>query len=218
MKTDELTALLGAAGAGVDTETRRRAAHHAFSMRLAAGFAVSLIAMLIVLGPRPDWKEAIDLPMFWVKLAFPAGVAIAACWTLRRLGHPGVPVGMAAAVAMLIPVAAVWSLAGLSLFAADPASRMPLVMGTSWWQCVLSIVLLALPTFLLACWALRVLAPTRLSLTGAIAGAFAGSVGALTYALRCTEMEAPFLAVWYVLGMLLPAGIGALLGRRLLRW
>jgi hypothetical protein len=31
-------------------------------------------------------------------------------------------------------------------------------------------------------------------------------------------MEAPFLAVWYVLGMLIPAGAGALLGRRVLRW
>lgn len=218
MKTDELIGLLSAAGAGVDTESRQRAAHHAFSVRLVAGFLVSLVAMLVVLGPRPDWREIIDLPMFWVKLAFPAGIAVAACWTLRRLAHPGMPVGMIAALAMVVPVAAVWSLASITLFAAEPGSRIPLVMGTAWWQCVLSIVLLAAPTFLLACWALRVLAPTRLSLTGAVAGAFAGSVGALTYAVHCTEMAAPFLAVWYVLGMLLPAGIGALLGRRLLRW
>lgn len=218
MKTDELIGLLSAAGAGVDTESRRRSAHHAFSARLAAGFLVSLIAMLIVLGPRPDWREAIELPMFWVKLAFPAGIAVAACWMLRRLGHPGMAVGMIAALAMAVPVAVVWSLASLTLFSAEPASRISLIMGTSWWQCVLSIALLALPAFLLACWALRALAPTRLSLTGAVAGAFAGSIGGLVYALHCPEMEAPFLAIWYVLGMLLPAGIGALLGRRLLRW
>jgi hypothetical protein len=31
-------------------------------------------------------------------------------------------------------------------------------------------------------------------------------------------MEAPFLAIWYLLGMLIPTLLGALLGPRLLRW
>jgi hypothetical protein len=31
-------------------------------------------------------------------------------------------------------------------------------------------------------------------------------------------MAAPFLATWYVLGILIPAILGALLGPRLLRW
>jgi hypothetical protein len=31
-------------------------------------------------------------------------------------------------------------------------------------------------------------------------------------------MAAPFLAIWYVLGMAIPAGIGAIVGARLLRW
>jgi hypothetical protein len=31
-------------------------------------------------------------------------------------------------------------------------------------------------------------------------------------------MAAPFLAFWYLLGMLVPAGVGALAGQRLLRW
>ena len=43
-------------------------------------------------------------------------------------------------------------------------------------------------------------------------------MGALVYTLHCPEMEAPFLAVWYLLGMLIPAAAGALLGPRLLRW
>lgn len=218
MKTDELIALLGAAGATADAQTERRAARRAFSMRLAAGFVISFVAMLVLLGPRPDWNDAIAEPMFWIKLAFPAIVALAALSALRRLGYPGAPVGAGVALALGLPVAAVWFLAGQSLLAAEPASRLSLVMGNSWWQCVVSIVLLAAPTFLLACWALRALAPTRLTLTGAVAGAFAGGVGALAYALHCPEMEAAFLAVWYVLGMLLPAGFGAMVGWRLLRW
>ena len=36
--------------------------------------------------------------------------------------------------------------------------------------------------------------------------------------LHCPEMAAPFVAVWYLLGMLIPAAVGALIGKRLLRW
>jgi hypothetical protein len=32
------------------------------------------------------------------------------------------------------------------------------------------------------------------------------------------ELQAPFLAVWYVLGMAVPVAVGALLGPRVLRW
>jgi hypothetical protein len=67
-------------------------------------------------------------------------------------------------------------------------------------------------------WALRGLAPTRPVLTGAAAGWLAGAMAAMVYSLHCPEMEAPFLAVWYVLGMLASAGLGALAGTRLLRW
>jgi hypothetical protein len=38
------------------------------------------------------------------------------------------------------------------------------------------------------------------------------------YALHCPELAAPFLAVWYVLGMAIPVLVGAALGRWLLRW
>jgi hypothetical protein len=46
----------------------------------------------------------------------------------------------------------------------------------------------------------------------------AGATGALVYTLHCPELAAPFLAVWYLLGMLVPAAVGLLLGSRLLRW
>ncbi|HZW72970.1 MAG TPA: NrsF family protein, partial [Caldimonas sp.] len=66
--------------------------------------------------------------------------------------------------------------------------------------------------------ALRSLAPTRLAAAGAAAGALAGGAGAAVYAWHCNEMTLPFVAVWYVLGMAIPAGLGALLGRRWLQW
>ncbi|HPA91994.1 MAG TPA: NrsF family protein [Quisquiliibacterium sp.] len=36
--------------------------------------------------------------------------------------------------------------------------------------------------------------------------------------MHCPEMAAPFLAVWYVGGVLAVAALGALLGPRVLRW
>ena len=56
------------------------------------------------------------------------------------------------------------------------------------------------------------------ALAGAAAGLLSGTGGALIYTLHCTEMAAPFLAIWYLLGILIPAAVGALLGPRLLRW
>jgi hypothetical protein len=46
----------------------------------------------------------------------------------------------------------------------------------------------------------------------------AGAVGALVYTLHCPELGAPFLGIWYVLGMLAPALLGAALGPRILNW
>jgi hypothetical protein len=66
--------------------------------------------------------------------------------------------------------------------------------------------------------ALRTFAPTRPAWAGAVAGLVAGALGAFAYAFHCPEMAPPFLAVWYSLGMLIPAAAGALLGPRLLRW
>jgi hypothetical protein len=213
MRTDDLIAALAADLSPIDpTRADRR-----FFVKLAGGAVLALIAMLLLMGPRPDLGAAAALPMFWIKLIFPASLALAALVVLRRLCYPGMRLGRAPAAAAL-PVTAVWIFAGLVLLTAPAGERLPLVLGDSWIECPFSIALLSVPALALALWAARELAPTRLALAGAAAGLLAGAVAAFVYALHCTEMQAPFLAVWYVLGMLIPAGIGALLGRRLLRW
>lgn len=104
------------------------------------------------------------------------------------------------------------------LIGAPPAQRAELIFGESWNACPLYVALLSAPVFVAVLWAMKGLAPTRLALAGAAAGLLAGAVGALVYALNCPEMEAPFLGVWYLLGMLIPTATGTLLGPRLLRW
>lgn len=212
MNTHELIAMLAS-----DPRADAAAADRRFFTRLAPGPVLALLLMLLVLGPRPDLAAAMALPMFWVKLALPASIALAAWLLLRRLGLPGARLGRSP-VAAAVPLLLVWSAGAAVLWNAPAGERLGLLLGQTWVQCPVSITLLALPALAFALWALRGMAPTRLPLAGAAAGLFAGAAAAFAYAFHCPELEAPFLAVWYALGMLIPAALGALLGRRMLHW
>lgn len=213
MTTDDLIRALAADSSPVDpTQADRR-----FFSKLAAGAVSAFMAMLLLMGTRADLSAAASSSMFWMKVLFPASLAVAALVALRRLSYPGMRLGRVPAGAAL-PLTLVWMMAGLALSTAPAGERLALVLGETWLECPFSIALLSVPALGLAFWATRELAPTRLSLAGAAAGLFAGAVAAFAYALHCPETQAPFLAVWYVLGMLIPTGVGALLGRRLLHW
>lgn len=213
MKTDDLVALLAAGPVAVP----RQAASRRLGLALAIGAPLSLAILLVEYGPRRDLLQALFWPMFWVKLLFPLAIAGAAFVMAQRLARPGVPVRRAW-IGAVLPVLAVWALAVVAWFDTPMEGRMPSLMGQSWRVCAMSIAVMALPVFAGAMAALRSLAPTRPALAGAAAGALAGGVGAAVYALHCMELTAPFLAVWYVSGILVPVLVGALLGPRLLRW
>jgi hypothetical protein len=170
-----------------------------------------------VFGPRADLLQAMAGAGFWWKMALPLSLAAAGFVLAQRLARPGVRAGAAARLA-LVPVLVLWVVALLVLWRAPEGTRAALVMGSTWRSCALNIGLLALPTFVAALAALRTLAPTRPAAAGAAAGLLAAGVGAAVYALHCPEVEAPFLAVWYVAGMALPVLAGAALAHRLLRW
>lgn len=213
MRTDDLVAALAAAAAPVDLARVQRR----FRGKLLAGVLAALVLTWLLLGPRPDLAEAMRLPMFWLKAALPASVAIASWAMLVRLGHPGARL-RAGPLAAVAPLALVTVAGVLVLGQSAPAERAGLLFGQTWQECLVNIPLLALPALALALWALRGLAPTRPAAAGAAAGLFAGAAGAFAYAMHCPELEVPFLGAWYVAGMLIPAGLGAAAGSRLLRW
>jgi hypothetical protein len=213
MKTDELVTLL-ATGAGAvepDASSRR------YATALGWGAFGATLLMAILLGVRPDIDAAAGLPMFWIKLAFPASVVVASLFAASRLSRPGARLGWVPA-ALVAPVLAMWLLTAYVLLAAPLPERADLVMGRTWEYCLFSVPMLSAPVLVATLWAMKGLAPTRLALAGAAAGLLAGAFGALVYALHCPEMEAPFLGVWYVAGMLIPTAAGALLGPIVLRW
>jgi hypothetical protein len=213
MKTDELVAML-ATGAGA---VRPHAALRRHALALGVGVPVSALMLVLLLGVRHDLADAVLRPMYWVKLAYVAALAAASVAVALRVSRPGVRVGRAA-VALWVPLIAMWLLAAGVLFTAAPGERAALFMGRTWSTCPWLIALFSLPIFAGALWAMKGLAPPRPRVAGAAAGFMAGAVGALVYSIHCPELTAPFLGFWYFIGMLIPAGAGALAGPRLLRW
>jgi len=213
MKTDDLISMLAASA----TPVPRHAASRRLSTALLVGLPLSFAFMLMVFGLRRDLTEVMERPIFWVRLLFPICIAAGAYLMAERLARPGVRVRKAW-VGLVVPLLVVWSLAAYVLVSAPAGERPALVMGQTWRTCTANIAFVALPVFISTIVALKGLAPTRPGLAGAAAGLMAGGAGASVYALHCVELAAPFFAVWYVLGISLPAVVGALIGRRFLRW
>jgi len=213
MKTDQLVALLAADAGPVP----RRAVSRRLLVALALGLPVSFAWMLMAYGVRRDLIEAMFWPMFWVRMLFGAGIALAGFTVVQRLARPGAQV-RGAWLGLAAPVLLIWILALLALVAAPVEERVALVWGQSWRSCAVDIAVVSLPVFAALLWALKGLAPTRPTLAGAAAGALAGGAGAVVYAFHCPELAAPYIAVWYVAGIALPVMAGALIGHRLLRW
>lgn len=213
MKTDDLVKLLAN---GLEP-TPRGVPRRRLLLALACSLPVAAVAMWLLLGVQPGLATLGAMPMFWMKVGLPLALIGATGLALARLGRPGAALGATPAL-MALPLVLVWALAAWVLVRAGPETRAALVLGDTWSWCPWLIAGLSLPTFVAALWALRGLAPTRLRLTGAAAGLFAGATGAAVYALHCPELAAPFIGTWYVLGMLLPTLLGAALGPRVLHW
>ncbi len=159
-----------------------------YIMGITTGALVAIMLMKSALHLNPSLSHEAVLRAFWVREAFCAALGV--LWTLA--------------------VAVLWS--------AAPQNRMHLLLGGTARVCPFLIAFTSAPLFAAFIWILKDLAPTRLRWAGATAGLAAGSIGALVYSLHCPELAPPFIGTWYLLGMLIPTGIGALLAPRLLRW
>ncbi len=213
MKTDELIGLLAADTAPV----QRHVGERRLAVALGAGVLLGVAWVLAQFGLRADLAQVAGTAPFAIKVAMPLAVAVLGAAAVFRLGHPGMRLG-ALRTGLGLPVLLLWAWAVWVWAGAEPAQRSDLLWGSTWRVCSFNVAMTALPMLALALWHLRGLAPTRPGWAGAAAGWLAGGVGAAAYALHCPEMDAPFLAVWYVLGMLVPTALGALVGPRVLRW
>lgn len=213
MKTEQWLDLLASDATPVDTRAHEK--------RLLATGLVGTTAAALWAGSAWGWRSFtpndLALPMLWARWLFCAGAVAAAAVAVTRLARPGSRLQGLGAIAAL-PFAGIALLALVQWMSADPGERHELLWGQTALQCPGNIALVSLPVWLLSLWTMRRMAPTRPMASGAASGLLAGAAGALGYTFHCTELAAPFIAVWYVLGIGIPTVAGALAGRWLLRW
>jgi hypothetical protein len=213
MRTDELVTFLASGVEAVNS----RALVRRYLLAVALGAVAAILLTAALLGLRPSLINDLAVPMFWAKELFCIALAGGGVLVVKRLARPGAKLGLTP-LGIILPVFALWLLASFVLYTADPGTRAELVFGRTASVCPFLIAVISAPLFIAFIWSSRGLAPTRLRLAGAAAGFAAGAVGALVYSLHCPELAAPFVGIWYLLGILMPTIVGALLGPRLLRW
>ena len=213
MKTDDLILML----AQGDVAVPRHVVAKRLSIALGIGLFVSFGLMLAALGLRPDLESASMLPMFWVKLAFAFSMGTIGLIAVKKVARPEGTINRTL-WAMAFPIGLIWLLSLILVAYAPSSQRWHMLLGETWYECPLLITMLSAPIFIALLWAMRSLAPTQLGLAGAAVGLMSGGWGAVVYSLHCPEMGAPFIGTWYLLGILIPTVLGALLGETLLRW
>lgn len=182
---------------------------------LAVGVLAAAVGFLLTLGPRPDFALALQDWRFGMKFAVTGALAISAARLVFALGGP-------------LPVSG-WAslLAGPAILAAAVAGELSLQPAADWAGlalgknaavCLTVIPLLSALPLALLLGVLRLGAPQRPGLAGAVAGVAAAGIAASLYAAHCTDDSPLFVALWYPLAVALVALTGAALGRRLLRW
>jgi hypothetical protein len=187
-------------------------------MLAALGALAALILVLVWLRLRPDLMPAMKGGMFWMKALYTSVLGVAGYLAIERLSRP---VGSGRRGWILGgAVLGLFTLAGAVQAMMSPDIQMALHMlrGHSWHVCSRNILVLGLPMLALGLWMVRGMAPTRPTLAGFALGLFTGGVAATVYGLHCPEHTFTFVALWYSLGVLLLAGLGAVFGRWLLRW
>ncbi len=213
MRTDSLITSL----AGDLRAVPRGVVPRRLTLGLVGGAAVTMALILSWLGLRPDLAYAARGFPFWMKWGYTISISVIGVMAMMDLARPeadrsrrlwwlALPVGLLGALALrqlLITPADDWT---------------ALWQGQSWHVCSIKVATLSLPILAGYMLAFRAFAPTRLRLTGAVAGLSAGACAATFYGLHCPEASALFIFVWYSLGMMAAGAIGALTAPKLLRW
>lgn len=194
-----------------------RAADWRLALGLLGGGLVTLALIVLTVGLNPELDTVVRHYAFWVKWAYALSLGGLALALVRTLGRPDARLHRSLWL-FAVPVAALAAVGVVEMARVPPGQWLKMWLGESWLICPWLILVLSMPLFVGLLWSFRRMAPTRLGLAGAAAGLAAGALGAMLYCLHCPEMSAIFVLTWYTLGILLAAGLGALLGPRLLRW
>jgi hypothetical protein len=211
VKTDDLISALAADGRQTGNLDR------SLLIALAAGSVVAGLAFFATLGFRHDIDSAMHTMRFGFKFLVTLSLAATAIGVVWRIGRPGVPVVLAM-FALALPAVLLAMGVMMEMRMMPEETWAPRMMGVNAIHCLLSIPAFSIPTLAALLYALRDGAPSNPTVAGAVAGLVSGGVAATYYASNCTDDSPMFVAVWYTLAVAIVTVVGALLGRRLLRW
>ncbi len=212
MNTDQLIQTLVA-----DSDRREQPVGSVLAIALATGGAISTVLFFASLGFRPDIDTAIYNPFFDLKFLVTIALAVSAVAISIHLSRP--EVSLAGWKWLLLIPAGLLAL-GLASEMMMP-QRLPWItrlIGSNSKVCMTAIPLLSLPLLIAALIALRHGAPARPALAGGFAGLLSAGFAATLYASQCTDDSPLFVLTWYSIAIAAVTAIGALAGKKLLRF
>lgn len=211
MKTDDLIRALAEDAPAHSGDARNRAL-----LLLAASTLVAGLLLVVIFTLRTDLAGAGAWPTFR-KLAFTLLLLAAGAKGATLLMQPDARV-RDALIWLAAPVAAIVAFISADLALNGSAEIGARVIGSTAWQCLVSVSLLSAAPLAAFLYGLREGATTRPDIAGALAGVAAGGLAASLYAFHCTDDGALFVGVWYGLAILLVGVAGWFAGRRVLQW
>lgn len=182
---------------------------------IALGSAVTFIVIWFMFTRSPHLAHGVSTTIAFTVVAaltLAAGTYRAALTLSRPEAEANIawPVLLAALILM--------TGVALELGSTPPHLWVSRLIGTHALGCFVSVTLLALPILFAALFAVRHGAPARPAQAGAAAGILAGSITGALYEIHCPENSLLFVAVWHVAAIVVLAGLGAYLGRKVLYW
>lgn len=211
MKTDDLIALM-TQDAPVGLRYGR-----ALSLAITAGFVFSAGLLVFTVGLRHNMVSVFETARVLFKIVVTLVLAILAARLAMRIGRPGMETRLSARL-LIVPALMV---------AVAVVAELVMLPAGAWWAsligrnalfCLFFVPVLSLAPLSGLFWALKKGAPQSPAAAGASAGLVAGAIAAAIYAWHCPDDSPLFIATWYTSAIATVTVVGALLGRRLLRW
>lgn len=211
MKTNDLIALL-AQDAPV-----RVTFNQALVQAAIAATIIAAVEFSGFVGFRVDIDTAVGSTRFLFKFVVTFALATTAGLLLLQMGKPGASI-RPWAWGLLIPVALIAGAAALELYVTPSPTWGARMIGHNARLCLTIIpTLSAIP---LACflYAMRHGAPERPGFAGAAAGLVSAGIAATFYAANCNDDSPLFVMFWYPMAIAAVCAVGAVFGRRMLKW
>jgi hypothetical protein len=212
MDTDQLIRTLAA-----DNTQRALPVGIILLLALMAATPVSAAMFLLGLGVRPDVMVAMRNPFFDLKFVVTTALAISAAAVSLHLSRPDASL-QGWGWLLMAPIVVIACGIASEMMLPQRLPMLARLVGHNSLLCMSAIPVLSLPILAAAMFGLRHGAPARPAATGAIAGLLSAGTAATLYAAHCTDDSPLFVATWYTIAAGIVALIGALIGKRVLRY